>query len=221
MNSGDFVYVDFVGRVKDTGEVFDSTNEELAKKEKIYNPKARYTPIPIIVDAGFVLQTLDDTLKEMKVGEKKTVELPPEKAFGERRIDYIRLLPLSVFKQQNIIPTPGNFVTIDKLQGKVISIDGCRVKIDFNHPLAGKTLEYEIEIKGEIKDLTEKIKSIIKYYTGIEAAEVEISVKEKEAEITFKKRIDLVTSAKQTIADTITKWISEINIIKFVDIFAK
>jgi FKBP-type peptidyl-prolyl cis-trans isomerase 2 len=221
MNSGDFVYVDFVGRVKDTDEVFDSTNEELAKKEKIYNPKARYTPIPIIIGAGFVLEALDDNLKEMKVGEKKTIELPPEKAFGERRIDYIKLLPLSVFKQQNINPTPGNFVTIDRLQGKVISVDGGRVKVDFNHPLAGKNLKYEIEIKSEIKDLNEKIKSIIKYYTGIETAEVEISVKEKEAEITFKKRIDLATSAKQTIADTITKWINEINIIKFVDVFTK
>jgi FKBP-type peptidyl-prolyl cis-trans isomerase 2 len=221
MNSGDFVYVDFVGRVKDTDEVFDSTNEELAKKEKIYNPKARYTPVPIIIGAGFVLEALDDTLKEMKVGEKKTIELPPEKAFGERRIDYIKLLPLSVFKQQNINPTPGNFVTIDRLQGKVISVDGGRVKVDFNHPLAGKNLKYEIEIKSEIKDLTEKIKSIIKYYTGIEAAEVEISVKEKEAEITFKKKIDLAVSTKQTIADTITKWINEINIIKFVDVFTK
>ncbi|MCS7123542.1 MAG: FKBP-type peptidyl-prolyl cis-trans isomerase, partial [Candidatus Aenigmarchaeota archaeon] len=71
MNTGDFVYIDYVGRIKDTGEIFDLTKEDLAKKEGIYKPEIKYKPIPIIVDAKFILSGLNKALKEMKVGEKR------------------------------------------------------------------------------------------------------------------------------------------------------
>lgn len=50
MNTGDFIYIDFIGGVKDTREIFDVTVEDVAKKENVYNPDAKYKPIPIIVD---------------------------------------------------------------------------------------------------------------------------------------------------------------------------
>lgn len=219
MQAGDFVYIDYVGRVKDTGEIFDLTKEDVAKKEGVYNSNFKYRPIPAIVDANFVLKGLDEALKEMKVGERRVVDVPPEKGFGERRGELARLIPLFVFKEQNVDPTPGSYVTINGLNGRVISIDGGRVKVDFNHPLAGKKLEYDVEIIGEIKDIVEKVKTIVNFYTGVNSNEIEVTIKDKEAEVSIKKRVDLTVNVKETIFQTINKWIKEIERVKFTDVY--
>jgi len=221
MNAGDFVYVDYIGKVKDSGEIFDLTIEDVAKKEGIYNPKFKYGPVPIIVDAEFILPGLNEALREMKVGEKKTVEIPSDKAFGERNVELVKLIPESRFKEQGLDARPGSVVTINRINGRIISVDGGRVKVDFNHPLAGKTLEYEIEIKEEIKNKEEKIKAVVYYFTGLEKGDVDATVKEKEVEINVKKKINILSEVKQTISSTIIKWIKEIEKVKFVEIFEK
>ena len=114
MQTGDFVYVNYVGKIKDTNEIFDTTDAEVAKKEKIYDEKVRYKPVPIIVDGGFVIVGLNDAVKNMTVGEKKTVEIPADKAFGNRNPELIKLIPEARFKDQNIDATPGAYVTINK-----------------------------------------------------------------------------------------------------------
>jgi FKBP-type peptidyl-prolyl cis-trans isomerase 2 len=157
----------------------------------------------------------------MKVGDRKIVELPADKAFGERNPEFVRLIPLSIFKENGVDPIPGRYVTINNVSGRVVSVDGGRVKIDFNHPLAGKKVEYELEIKGEIKDTDEKVRAIVSYYTGVNQDDIEILVKEKEVEIKFKKAIGVPQARKEMIAKTITKWINDLEVVKFVDIYTK
>ena len=70
MNSGDFIRIDYVGKIKESGEIFDITKEDAAKQEGIYNPQFKYGPVPVIIDANFVLPGLNEVLKEMKVGDK-------------------------------------------------------------------------------------------------------------------------------------------------------
>jgi len=221
MNPGDFVYIEYIGRVKDSGEIFDLTREDIAKKEGLYNPKFKYNPVPVIVDADFLIPGLNEALKEMKIGEKKTVEIPSSKAFGERQAELIKIIPESKFKEQGVDVKPGSIVTISRINGRVISVDGGRVKVDFNHPLAGKTLEYELEVKEEIKNLGEKIMAVVCYFTGLEKSDVDTSIKEKEAEINIKKKVDVLREVKQTISSTIIKWVKEIEKVKFVEIFEK
>jgi len=217
MNSGDFILVDFVGRIKDTREIFDITKEDVAKKELIYRPEFKYKPVPMIVDSNFILPGLNDALKEMKIGEKKTVDIPPEKAFGNRNPELIKLIPEARFKEQGTDATPGSFVTINQIRGRIISVDGGRVKVDFNHPLAGKVLEYELEILKKITELKEKIKSVFYYFTGLE--EVEVIIKNEEAEINIKKKVNILVEAKERIAKTIIKWIKGIKKVKFIEEF--
>ncbi len=221
MQPGDFVYIDYIGKVKDTGEIFDLTKEDIAKKEGVYDPKIKYRPVPIIVDGGFIIQGMNDALKEMKVGEKKTVEIEPGKAFGERKAEFIKLIPIPVFKENNVDPTPGSYVTINRLNGRVISVDGGRIKVDFNHPLAGKKLEYEIEVKNEVTDTAERIKAIVNFHSGLLAEDLDVEIKAKEADIEIKNKIDLPVSAKQAILETILKWIKDIEKIRFIDIYQK
>jgi len=217
MKSGDFVYIEYTAKVSDSGEVFDTTKEDVAKKEGIFNERIKYGPLPIIVDAGFTIAGLNDAIKEMNVGEKKKVSIPPEKAFGERNEELVRLIPEARFKEQDVDVIPGSYVMVNNLRGKIISVDGGRVKVDFNHPLAGKTLEYDIEIVKKVEDKEEKVKAIVNYFTGLE--DVNIKIGEKEVEIEAKAEIE--GRIKAAIASQIIKWIEGMETVKFVDVFKK
>ncbi len=221
MNTGDFVYIDYVGRIKDTKEIFDLTKEDIAKKDGIFKQDFKYGPVPVVVDANFVLPGLNDALKEMKVGDKRTVEIPSEKGFGQRSAELIKLIPEARFKEQNIDVMPGSFVTINRIKGKVMSNDGGRVRVDFNHPLAGKVLEYELEIVSEIKETVEKVKALAYFFTGIGKDEVEAEVKDKDAEITVKSKLEIPKEVKNNVAKSITKWVQGIERVKFIEIFEK
>jgi len=218
MKTGDFVEVDYVGRMKDTGEIFDLTKEDVAKKENVYNPKVSYKSVVLIVGAGFIIKGLDEALQEMKVGEKKKIEIPPEKAFGGRQEELVKLVPLSKFKEQEQKPSPGAVISVGNMRGKIASVDGGRVKIDFNHPLAGKTLEYDIELKSLVEKQEDRIKAIVAYFTGLET--VGVSFNGKEAEIEIKKDVDIVRAVKSMIAETAIKWCG-VDKVKFVEIFEK
>jgi peptidylprolyl isomerase/FKBP-type peptidyl-prolyl cis-trans isomerase SlyD len=219
MNSGDFVYVDYVGRVKGSGEIFDLTKEDVAKKENVYNSELKYGPVPMVVGADFVLPGLNDALKEMNVGEKKTVEIKSERGFGGRNLELIKLIPEARFKEQDIEARPGNFVTVNRMRGRIISADGGRVKVDFNHPLAGKTLEYELEIVSKIEEQTEKVKAVVYYFTSIGKEDADVRTTEATAEVEFKKHFNITREVKDTIAKNIIKWIKPIERVKFVDVF--
>ena len=223
MKGGEFVYIDYVGKVKDSGEIFDITNEQAARKEGVWREGFKYGPVPIVVGADFVLPGLNDALKEMNVGEKKNFEIKPDKGFGDRNAEYIKLIPEARFKEQDIDVGVGRVVTINNLRGRVMSMDGGRVKVDFNHPLAGKTLAYDLTVVSKIEDVAEKISALVYYFVGIdkEGVAVEIEKKGKTAEIEFKKKANIRTDVKELIASNALKYVEEIEKVKFVDIFEK
>ena len=216
MKEGDFIRIDYVGRIKGSGEIFDLTKEDVARKNGIYNPNMNYKPVPIIIGARMVIKGLEDALKKMKVGERKKIIVEPEDGFGKRNEKLIKLLPLSEFQRKDIIPQPGMWITVNNLKGKILSVSGGRVKVDFNHPLAGKRLEYDVEIKEKITDTKEKIKSIFEFFLGKEP-NLEVTIKEKEAIIKIKE--DIPRQAKLFISQIIKRWVKPIENIKFVEEF--
>ncbi len=220
MQKGDFVYISYVGRIKESGEIFDVTSEEIAKKEGVYNPEIKYEDIPIIVGAGFVIPGLDEALEKMNVGEKRTVEIEPMKAFGERREDLIRLIPETEFKKQNIDVKVGDFVSVNGITGRILSVNAGRVRVDFNHPLAGKALIYEIEIKKQITDLKEKIYAILKYFSNLDESLANVKLEDGTVEIEV-KGFQLAGRIKENVIRTIFQWIKEINKVKFSEVYEK
>lgn len=217
MKEGDFIRIDYVGKISESGEIFDLTKESIAKEKDIYNPNLSYKPIPIIVGANFVVKGLERKLKEMKVGERKKITVKPEEAFGKRSPKLIRLMPLSEFKRQKTDPYPGMIVTINNIHGRVFSVTGGRVRVDFNHPLSGKTLEYDVEIKAKITSKIGKIKAILEFF--LKAGEdLDVSFKNEIVEIKTRKG-DIPKKVKKTIADTILKWIRNIKKIRFIQEF--
>jgi FKBP-type peptidyl-prolyl cis-trans isomerase 2 len=217
MEEGSFVYVDLTGKIKESGEIFETTKEDVAKAAGIFNEKFKYRPILVIIGSRNILPSLENAIKSMKVGEKRVVELEPKNAFGERREELIKLFNLSLFKQQNVDVYPGASVTINGLPGKVISVSGGRVKVDFNHPLAGKTVIYEVEIKGEIKDVNEKISAIVTYYSDLEKGEFSLNIDGKIVEIDTRDK-DLPAGVKEIIANIVKRWVG-MEKVKFISYF--
>ncbi|ASJ16972.1 peptidylprolyl isomerase [Thermococcus chitonophagus] len=190
---GDVIRLHYTGKVKETGEIFDTTYEDIAKEAGIYNPKGIYGPVPIAVGAGHVISGLDKRLVGLEVGKKYTIEVPPEEGFGLRDPKLIKVFTLGQFRRQGIVPFPGLEVEVTtedgrKLKGRVLTVSGGRVRVDFNHPLAGKTLVYEVEIVEKIEDPIEKIKALIELRLPmVDKDNVMIEVGEKDVKIDFTK----------------------------------
>ncbi|MDD5012702.1 MAG: peptidylprolyl isomerase [Candidatus Nanoarchaeia archaeon] len=154
----DFIEIEFTGKIKD-GEIFDSNVKKDLEK---LNPEADTKPIIFSLGEGMFLKGIDDFLIGKEIG-KYEIELVPEKAFGPRLQQFIQMVPAKIFQGQNINPFPGAVFNFDGRIAKVLTVSGGRVIVDFNHPLAGKTVIYNINILRKIEDTNEKIKSLISF----------------------------------------------------------
>src|SRR3972149_9502658 len=102
LQKGDFILVDYTGKVKETNEVFDTTYEETAKKEHLHKEGEIYEPKLIVVGEGWVLKTLDEGLITMELSKVASVEIPPEKAFGARDPEKVKRGPLKHLTDKGI-----------------------------------------------------------------------------------------------------------------------
>ncbi len=212
MKKGDFIRVNYIGRLE-TGEIFDLTDEETAKKEGLHNEKIKYRPVPVIIGAGFLIRGLDNAVLSMKTGEKKNVEIKPEEGFGQRDPNLVRVVPKKVFEDK-VNPKPGMVVDFSGMRGRIQSVEAGRIRVDFNSPLAGKTLKYEIEITEEVQEPEAKIKAVLEFFGAYDA---DVQLKENEADI----KIKLPEQAKEKISSLILEHVSEIKKVNFIDSYEK
>jgi len=80
---GTLLLIDYTAKVKDTNEVFETTREEDAKSNSIHDVNMKYQPRLVSIGESWVLKGLDDALLNTNAGDKLTVEVPPEKGFGQ------------------------------------------------------------------------------------------------------------------------------------------
>jgi FKBP-type peptidyl-prolyl cis-trans isomerase 2 len=165
LKKGDFIELDYIGKIKDENKIFDLTKEEIAKKENIYDKAHSYNPVIICLGYNDIIQGLDEQIINKNVGNYK-IEVKAENAFGKKTYELIKLVPNSIFAKENIKPMPGLNVNIEGYIGIIRSVSGGRSLIDFNHPLASKDLIYEIEIKRIVNDKNEKLSSLLKLKLG-------------------------------------------------------
>ena len=158
---GDFILLNYSAKVKETEEVFDTTFEETARKEQLYKEGEVYEAKLIVVGEGWVLKPLDEALLKMKLGKSQIIEIPPEKAFGQRDPEKIKRVPLKHLISKGKNPSIGMRVEYNGKMAIVRSIGAGRVLLDFNPPLAGKTLIYEATVEKKIKIKKEKIEALI------------------------------------------------------------
>ncbi|AKB79126.1 Peptidyl-prolyl cis-trans isomerase [Methanosarcina horonobensis HB-1 = JCM 15518] len=172
IQKGDFIKLNYTGRFED-GRIFDTTDEELAKQEEIFNPRGLYGGDVVIVGAGHTIEGLDEDLEGKEAGYSGTVSIPPEKAFGPSNPKLVETVSITKLPDRNV--HPGMPVEIDGRRGVVSRVIGRRVTVDYNSPLAGKTVTYEYAIEKLLEDDVEKIQGLLALYTGIRDMEVEIA----------------------------------------------
>ena len=160
MQKNDFIEIEYDAFDKDSGRLVDTTSEKKAKEHKIYQEGVKYGGIIICLGFRDVIKGLDDFIEGKEPGEYK-VELKPEEAFGKKDSGLIKLMPMNAFIEANIKPFPGLQLNLDGILCTVRSVSGGRVMVDFNHPLSGKTIKYELKIKRKITDLKEKVISLL------------------------------------------------------------
>jgi len=160
VKKNDFIALEFMGKFKN-GEVFDTNISEEAKKIGL---KIDDKPIILCIGQEMVIKGLDKSLNGKEIGKTSSVDLLPSEAFQERKSSLVRLIPLSVFTQQKILPKQGMTLALDNMLVKIVSVSGGRVLVDFNNPLSGKIVSYEFTIKRKVDDINEKIQAITDYF---------------------------------------------------------
>ena len=162
MKKGDIIMVDFVARLE-SGEVVDLTKEDVAKQENIYNKNVEYRPMPVLIGEGLTLKGLEEELIQMKDGEEKKIEILPEKGFGKRNPRLVKLFPAKAFGDR--VPMTGMIIELNGLKGRVQFSMGGRVRIDFNHPLAGKKIIYNLKIIRKVDDDKEGVEKLCELFS--------------------------------------------------------
>jgi len=225
IQKSDFIVVDYTGNVKETGEVFDTTSEEIAKENKLYKEGDIYEPRLVVVGEGWVLKALDEALLTFKLNKKESVEIPPENAFGNRDPEKVKLVPLRRLAARGINPKLGAQIEYDKRLATVRTIGSGRVTLDFNPPLAGKTLVYEATIQNKLKTNEEKVSALIhRRIPAVEAEKFAFTVAKADVTVNIPDEAlyaEGIQLAKRGIAFDIQRFVPELVTVKFVETFTK
>lgn len=138
MNMNKQVVISIQGALED-GEIFEQTPSD--------------HPLPIVLGKNTIFPKIEEALVCMQPGETKTIRLSPEDAYGPHHTDLVQTFAASSFAE-NISPAPGMMLSLsldrngrqEKVPATVVSVEEGNVTIDFNHPLAGKSVVYTITL---------------------------------------------------------------------------
>jgi peptidylprolyl isomerase len=221
LQKSDFIIIEYVAKVKETGEVFDTTAEETAKKEHLFKEGDIYEPKLVVIGEGWVLKALDENLPTLEVGKPSSVEIKSDQAFGERDPTKLKKVPLRQLLAKDINPSVGMRIEYGGKNATVRSIGAGRVLLDFNPPLAGKTLVYDLTVTKKLEALEDKISSLIhRRIPAVEASKFGFTAKAHTFNIEMPEEafyLEGVQIAKRGIAMDITRFFPETTAVKFTE----
>jgi peptidylprolyl isomerase len=147
VKNGLFVQVDYTGSLTN-GDVFDTSNGR--------------EPLEVQMGAGQLIQGFENALIDMSVDEEKKFTLTPEEAYGQRDEKLVRDFPRKDVPPE-LDPKVGQTVAMTTADGRQIpahitEVDDQNVTIDMNHPLAGKSLTFDIKVVGITNEATQNSK---------------------------------------------------------------
>jgi peptidylprolyl isomerase len=132
---GDYVQLHYTGSLED-GTIFDSSLDG--------------QPLEFQVGGGGIIKGFNDAVVDMEMDSEKEVTLSPDLAYGDLRDDLKREFPSSMLGDHKI--EVGQELRFSSphgpVQGRVLDIQPEKFLVDFNHPLAGKTLLFKIKLVG-------------------------------------------------------------------------
>lgn len=224
LEKGSLILVDYTARVKDTNEVFETTLEEEAKKvAQLYDPTRKYEPRLVSVGESWVLKGLDEALANANVGDKLNVEITPDKGFGERDPNKVRMIPQRKLGDKADEVGVGDVIEVDDRTGIVRYVGSGRIQVDFNHRFAGKTLLYDVNVTKKLETDNEKITALLKRRTGLEESKVKINLAAPNLEIELPEEAYLAEGLqiiKRAVANDIFKFVPSVKNIRFVESYS-
>jgi len=225
VNKGDFIKIEMTGHTVETGEVFDTTDEEVAREEGLYQEERDYGPKLVVVGEGWVLRGLDDRLPGLEEGEEVDIEIPPEDAFGERDPDNVQMIPYRILRSKGVNPVVGQELDIDGRRATIRSIGAGRVQVDYNHPLAGRKIEYNVKIDKIIEEEEEKIKSLIgRRFMGVDPDEFYLKELKNKYRLEIPEKIffsENIQIAKRGLALDLLRFFPDLEGIEFLEVFER
>ena len=221
-NKGSLILIDYTAKVKDSEEIFDTTIEEDAKKHSIHEPNVKYQPkLVSIGEVSYpVLKGLDEALAKTTVGNKLTVEVTPDKGFGERDSGKVRMIPIRKLGEDAEKVSVGDTIEVDNKRGIIRFIGSGRVQIDYNHRYAGKTILYDVNVVKSLDSPHDKIDGILKNRLPLEDSKITFELKDKEVNITIPEEIlraDGLQIMKHFIQLDIFKFVPSLEKVNFIE----
>jgi len=214
------ILVDYTAKVKDTQEVFETTIEDEAKKHSIHDPDIKYQPKLVSVGESWVLKGLDEALAKTSVGDKLTVEVTPDKGFGERDPGKVRKIPLRKLGEDAEKVSVGDTIEIDNKKGIIRYIGSGRVQIDYNHRFAGKTLLYDVNVVKSLETDDDKIFGILKRHMPVEDSKLVFKKSGNSVDITVPEEIfraDGLQVMKHFIQMDLFKFIQNLEKVNYIE----
>jgi len=221
---GTLVLVDYTAKVKDTNEVFETTREADAKSSSIYDANIKYQPRLIAVGESWVLKGLDDALLNANVGDKVTIEVPPEKGFGTRDPSKVRMIPLRKLGDDAEKVSVGDAIEIDDRTGIIRFIGSGRVQVDFNHRFAGKTIAYDLNVIKSLDTDQDKIMGLLKRRFTLDESKLKFEIKGTQVDVTIPEEAMMMEGlqiVKRSISNEIFKFVNTLDKINFVETYTK
>lgn len=219
---GSLILVDYTMRAKDSDAVIETTSEEDAKAGSIHEPDVLYVPRLVSVgEANYpVLKGFAEGLVEMSVGERKAIEVGPEKAWGARDPKKVRTYPQRKLGKDADRYSVGDHVVIDDKTGVIRFMSSGRVQIDFNHVHAGKTLVYDATVKELLDKQDDVIRSILLARLSIKEPEFATDASVLSITLTGEILESMeLPAAKRRVARDIFKFVPDLDSVRFVESF--
>ncbi|MHA1978578.1 MAG: FKBP-type peptidyl-prolyl cis-trans isomerase [Candidatus Hodarchaeales archaeon] len=221
----EWIKINYTGRLKENSKAFDTTLEEVARKEQIFDEKRGYNPLLCRAgDEKFLIPGLARQLVGMDLDAPQTLEISVKDAYGDRDASKIEMVPTKKLRKANIDPRVGNRVQLAGRTGTIIWAGGGRTRVDYNHPLAGKELIFDVTIVEQLVEIEDIQKEIIsRRLTGVNLDEVTIETSEDPKTITISLPNYLIfmegmAIAKYTLGTDLHEFL-DFEVVKFQDVF--
>jgi len=219
-NKGALILIEYTAKVKDTDEVFETTIEAEAKKHSIHDANVKYQPKLVSVGESWVIKGLDEALANSKVGDKTSVEVTPDKGFGERDSGKVRMIALRKLGEDADKVSVGDTIEIDQKTGIVRFIGSGRVQVDYNHRFAGKTIVYDVNVLRALETDDEKINGMLKRHLPVDDSKLVFKKTGTSLDITIPEelfRSDGLQVMKHFIQSDIFKFVPTLEKINFLE----
>ena|SRR5215204_181389 len=221
-DKGSLILLDYTARIKDNGEIFETTIEEDAKKSNLYDPTRKYEPRLISVGEGWVLKGLDEALTSTDVGQKLSVEISPDKGFGERDTNKVRMIPQRKLGEKANEVKVGDVIELDDRTGIIRYIGSGRVQMDYNHRLASRVLIYDVNVVKKIESNEDKIKYLLKRRLPLDDEKAKFEYNSDTVVIELSEDISLLDGLqiiKKAVTTDIFKFVNGLNKITFQEVY--